>query len=96
MAEVRTAIPASAVQHAALDHEIRTAAVRKELDKSHQKSAQLDAFRSEMKAKVDTHMEELRTLDATKERTAQFKEEMLQKVNEHLSQMEKEMTKKKK
>ena len=95
MAEVRpAAIPASAVQHAALDHDIRAAALRKELDKSHQKSTQLDAFRTEMKAKVDTHMEELHTLDATKERTAQFKEEMLQKVNEHLSELEKEMAKK--
>ncbi len=88
--EVRSPIPASAVQHAALDHEIRTACVRKELDKSQQKSEQLDAYRSELKTKVEAHMEALHKLDATKERTAQIKEEMLEKVNKHLSQLEKE------
>jgi chromosome segregation ATPase len=89
-----TMITASAVQHAALDHEIRTSPVRQDLSKSHEKSAQLNTFRTELKAKVDAHLEELHTLDATKERTAQFKEEMLQKVNEHIAELEKESAKK--
>jgi chromosome segregation ATPase len=89
-----TMITASAVQHAALDHEIRTSPVRQDLSKSHEKSAQLNTFRTELKAKVDAHLEELHTLDASKERTAQFKEEMLQKVNEHIAELEKESAKK--
>lgn len=87
-------IPTRDIAHAALEHDIRTVATRTELDRSHEKAAELEAYRGELLSKVQAHLEELHHLDESKERTAQFKEEMMAKVNEHMEELEKEEAKK--
>jgi hypothetical protein len=93
MSDVRI-IPQQEIQHAALEHEIRTLQTRTELERSHKKSASLDTYRAELLEKVHQHLDELHHLEESRERTGQFKEEMLAKVNEHLAELEMENAKK--
>ncbi len=93
MSDVRI-MPQQEIQHAALEHDIRTVQTRMELERSHKKSASMDTYRAELLSKVHTHLDELRHLEDSKERTSQFKEEMLAKVNEHMAELEMENAKK--
>ncbi len=93
MSDVRLIIPQQEIQHAALEHDIRTVQTRMELERSHKKSASLDTYRTELLSKVHEHLDELRHLEESKERTSQFKEEMLAKVNEHMAELEMEHAK---
>lgn len=86
-------IPQQEIQHAALEHDIRTVQTRTETNLSRRKSLVLDTYRTELFAKVDDHLAELHHLEESRERTAQFKEEMLAKVNEHLAELERESAK---
>jgi len=87
-------IPPGDIQHGALEHDIRTIQTRQELDRSVEKSKQLDTYRKELLEKVNKHLDELHQLDERKERTSVFKNEMLCKVNEHIADIEKEHAKK--
>lgn len=89
----RAGIPLGHIQHAALEHDIRTVQTHKELNRSHEKSHILDTYRAELLQKVNAHLEELHHLEESRERTARFKEEMMIKVNEHLAEVEKEQSK---
>jgi chromosome segregation ATPase len=90
----RSSIPLGEIQHAALEHEVRTAASQKELVSSRRKSDILDTYRAELLQKVNAHITELEHLDESRKRTSVFKNEMMQKVQEHLEEIEKEQHKK--
>lgn len=83
------------IQHAALEHDIRTAQTHTEMNAAHKRSAsQLETYRDELMSKVHAHLAELHQLDETKERTSVFKAEMLAKVDEHMAELGKEEAKK--
>ena len=87
-------VPQREIQHAALEHDIRTAQTQNELLQSHKKSASLDTYRAELLNKVHDHLEELEHLEESKVRTAQFKAELLAKVHEHMDELERGNAKK--
>ena len=91
---IRSGIPLGEIQHAALEHDIRTVQTHKEIEQAHEKSHILDTYRAELLQKVNVHVNELQHLNESRKRTSIFKDEMLKKVHEHLAEIEKEQHKK--
>lgn len=91
---IRSGIPLGDIQHAALEHDIRTVQTHKEIEQAREKSHILDTYRAELLKKVNAHIDELQHLHESRRRTSMFKDEMMEKVHDHLAEIAKEQHKK--
>ena len=76
-------IDLESVRRSALRHEIRSAHPLEDQQRR-LKKAQLQAYETELRAKVEEHLEDLHKSEAKKADLAKLKEELLAKVREHM------------